>query len=75
MENIIFRYNYWLRFLRNLKRELRRLQESTSLITQWNHNTIYDNTQTRVTYTGPEEHGALTALEKIASEDPLSVHL
>lgn len=27
MENIIFRYNYWLRFLRSLKREFRRLQE------------------------------------------------
>lgn len=27
MENIIFRYNYWLRFLHSLKREFRRLQE------------------------------------------------
>ncbi|PWY65753.1 hypothetical protein BO83DRAFT_320589 [Aspergillus eucalypticola CBS 122712] len=87
MENIIFRYTYWRRFLRDLKRKYFRLEEvnlswdahtgliSTSLITLWNHGTIMDHGQTKVTYTGPEEHGALTALEEIASEDPLSVLL
>lgn len=33
------------------------------------------HSQTKVTYTGPEEHGALTALKEMASEDPLCVLL
>ncbi|RAK88834.1 hypothetical protein BO79DRAFT_265265 [Aspergillus costaricaensis CBS 115574] len=87
MENIIFRYTWWRRFLRDLKRKYFRLEEvdlswdvhtgsiSTSLVTLWNRNTIMDHSQTKVTYTGPEGHGALTALEEIACEDPLSVLL
>ncbi|PYH73002.1 uncharacterized protein BO88DRAFT_402060 [Aspergillus vadensis CBS 113365] len=87
MENIIFRYTWWRRFLRDLKRKYFRLEElnlswdvhtgsmSTSLVTLWNRNTIMGHSQTKVTYTGPEEHGALTALEEIACEDPLSVLL
>ncbi|BCR99479.1 uncharacterized protein AKAW2_41162S [Aspergillus luchuensis] len=87
MENIIFRYTCWRKFLRDLKRKYFRLEEvnlswdvhtdsiSTSLVTLWNHNTTMGHSQTKVTYTGPEEHGALTALKEMASEDPLCVLL